>query len=124
MDESPSRARAIVENVFSVVGGVALVVVGVAGLVLPILPGWLLILAGVAVLASAVPPVRGLVSKLVTTRAAQAAISGAAQHDGVRRVVTRALQRPLIRRGLTTACRWDVMRLLLRKRAMQNEPSP
>lgn len=124
MDESPSRARAIVENVFSVVGGVALVVVGVAGLVLPILPGWLLILAGVAVLASAVPPVRGLVSKLVTTRAAQAAISGAAQHDGVRRVVTRALQRPLIRRGLTTACRWDVMRLLLRKQAMQNEPSP
>ena len=30
--------------------GVALVLVGIAGLVLPILPGWLLIIAGLAVL--------------------------------------------------------------------------
>lgn len=35
-----------------VIAGVAMVLVGIAGLVLPVVPGWLLIFSGLAVLAS------------------------------------------------------------------------
>lgn len=123
MDGSASRAVTALRSLLSVLGGMALVVIGLAGLVLPLLPGWLLIVAGVTVLAGAVPPVRRLVSKLVTTTPAQAALSGAARHDRLRSVISRALQQPVVRRGLTSSCRRQLVRKLLRHGVTRTERS-
>jgi uncharacterized protein (TIGR02611 family) len=54
--ERPPDSRALplrlARKVLVAIVGVAVVLVGVAGLVLPILPGWLLIFAGLAILAT------------------------------------------------------------------------
>jgi uncharacterized protein (TIGR02611 family) len=46
-----NKRRPLVVRVALVVAGVAMVLAGLAGLVLPIVPGWLLIFSGLAVLA-------------------------------------------------------------------------
>jgi uncharacterized protein (TIGR02611 family) len=46
-----NKRRPIVVRVALVVAGVSMVLAGLAGLVLPIVPGWLLIFSGLAVLA-------------------------------------------------------------------------
>ena len=40
------------------IGGTALVVLGILGLLLPILPGWIFLIPGLAVLSTATPKVR------------------------------------------------------------------
>lgn len=45
------KRRPLVLRVALVVAGVAMVLAGLAGLVLPVVPGWLLIFSGLAVLA-------------------------------------------------------------------------
>jgi uncharacterized protein (TIGR02611 family) len=46
-----NKRRPMVVRVALVVAGVSMVLAGLAGLVLPIVPGWLLIFSGLAVLA-------------------------------------------------------------------------
>jgi uncharacterized protein (TIGR02611 family) len=46
-----NKRRPLVVRVALVVVGVAMVLAGLAGLVLPVVPGWLLIFSGLAVLA-------------------------------------------------------------------------
>ena len=46
-----NKRRPLVVRVALVVAGVAMVLAGLAGLVLPVVPGWLLIFSGLAVLA-------------------------------------------------------------------------
>ena len=46
-----NKRRPLVIRVALVVAGVAMVLAGLAGLVLPVVPGWLLIFSGLAVLA-------------------------------------------------------------------------
>ena len=42
--------RPLLIRIVAVVGGTALVLVGLVGLLLPVVPGWLLIIAGLAIL--------------------------------------------------------------------------
>ena len=97
------------------VGGIALTTVGVAGLVLPILPGWILIFAGLALLASVVPALRRLASRAAKSPLANRVIGSAARSDTGRRLITFAMRLPTLRSGLTPSARWQVVRTLLRE---------
>ncbi len=55
--------RMLVRAVTGLVGA-ALIAIGLAGIVLPILPGWALIIAGLLVLAREFPRARGLVDRI------------------------------------------------------------
>lgn len=103
----------LMSNVVSVLIGLALIGVGLAGLVLPILPGWLLIIAGLVMLAGVLPPLRRGVSRMVDSSLVQRVISEAAKSPGIRKTMGRAMQLPVVRRGLDHACRWRVVNALL-----------
>lgn len=109
----------LMSNVVSVLIGLALIGVGLAGLVLPILPGWLLIIAGLVMLAGVVPPLRRGVSRMVESPLVQRVISEAAKSRGIRKTMGRAMQSPIVRRGLDHACRWRVVNALLEQSTTQ-----
>ena len=52
-------------------GGFALILLGVAGLILPIMPGWIFVIPGLLILADYFPPIKRLV-KWATAKAAKA----------------------------------------------------
>lgn len=99
----------------SLLGGAVLLVLGILGLALPVLPGWILIIAGLVVLAGAVPPLRRLVSRGVTSAPVQRIVAETARSDLGRRVMARALTRPEVRQGLEPRARMRVIRTLLRR---------
>jgi uncharacterized membrane protein YbaN (DUF454 family) len=45
-----------------IVGGILLVLIGIVGLALPIMPGWALIIPGLILLADYCPPIRRLLN--------------------------------------------------------------
>jgi uncharacterized membrane protein YbaN (DUF454 family) len=45
-----------------ILGGIGLVLIGILGLMLPIMPGWLFIIPGLMVLADYFPPIRRLLN--------------------------------------------------------------
>ena len=47
-------------HVFRIIGGFVLVAVGIVGLILPIMPGWIFIVPGLVLLADYFPPIRRL----------------------------------------------------------------
>jgi uncharacterized protein YqgC (DUF456 family) len=49
------------KNVVRVILGAGLVLVGLAGLVLPILPGWIFLIPGLIILGDYIPPIKRLV---------------------------------------------------------------
>lgn len=51
----------IVGKAFRLLSGMALVLVGLAGLILPILPGWIFLIPGLLILSDFFPPVKRLV---------------------------------------------------------------
>lgn len=51
----------IVGKALRLLSGMALVVVGLAGLILPILPGWVFLIPGLLILSDFFPPVKRLV---------------------------------------------------------------
>lgn len=99
----------------SIVGGAVLLAGGFLGLALPVLPGWILIIAGLVVLAGAVPPLRRVVSRGVSTAPAQRIVAETAKSDAGRRLMARAMVLPEVRQGLEPAARWHVLRALLRR---------
>lgn len=44
--------------------GIALVLLGIAGLILPVMPGWIFLIPGLVILADYFPPIRRLVDAL------------------------------------------------------------
>ncbi len=68
-EEEPRRSlwRALKRPV-EIVGGALLVLVGLAGLVLPIMPGWVLVIPGVALLTAGTPAGDWLLRKLRAAR--------------------------------------------------------
>ncbi|MGH9672652.1 MAG: PGPGW domain-containing protein [Bryobacteraceae bacterium] len=49
------------KKILRLLTGIGLLLIGLAGLLLPILPGWLFIIPGLIILADYFPPVRRLV---------------------------------------------------------------
>jgi hypothetical protein len=54
------RAHVILRKAIRLATGMLMLLVGIAGLILPILPGWLFIIPGLIVLADYFPPIRRL----------------------------------------------------------------
>ena len=48
------------KNVLKILGGIGLVLIGLVGLVMPIMPGWVFIIPGLVVLSEYFPPIRRL----------------------------------------------------------------
>lgn len=95
--------------------GLGLMAVGIAGLILPVLPGWLAIIAGVVVIAGVVPPLKRVVSRMVSSGPARRVIEGAAASRAGRLVIARAMRTREIRMGLTSSSRWSIVQLLLHR---------
>ncbi len=47
--------------IFRIASGIGLVIVGVIGLILPVMPGWIFLIPGLVILADYFPPIRRLV---------------------------------------------------------------
>jgi uncharacterized membrane protein YbaN (DUF454 family) len=47
-------------HVARIVGGILLVLIGIVGLIMPIMPGWVFIIPGLVLLADYFPPIRRL----------------------------------------------------------------
>jgi uncharacterized membrane protein YbaN (DUF454 family) len=114
---SGSSRTSLAHRVRSLMIGATLIGIGLLGLLLPILPGWILILGGVVALAGAVPALKALVSRVVTSRVAQRVIDETSKSEKGRRLIARALKMEPLRRGLTTSSRWLITRLVLRRSA-------
>lgn len=52
VDDTTGKRRPLVIRVIAVIAGTVLVLGGIVGLLLPIVPGWLLIIPGLAILAT------------------------------------------------------------------------
>ena len=48
------------KNVARLIGGIALTLLGISGLILPVLPGWLFLIPGLMILADYFPPIHRL----------------------------------------------------------------
>ncbi len=116
MDEiSTPAGMAPLRRLRSLIVGATLLLFGLLGLVLPVLPGWILIIAGTVVIAGAIPSLRRLISSAVTSSPARRVVAAAANHPTGRRLMSKAMARPEIRNGLTTSSRWRLLRVLLEK---------
>jgi hypothetical protein len=51
-----------VKKVLRLAGGLVLVLIGIAGVILPIMPGWVFLIPGLIILADYFPPIRRLVA--------------------------------------------------------------
>jgi uncharacterized membrane protein YbaN (DUF454 family) len=51
-----------VRGILRLLSGIGLVLLGIAGLILPIMPGWIFLIPGLVILADYFPPVRRLVN--------------------------------------------------------------
>jgi uncharacterized membrane protein YbaN (DUF454 family) len=47
--------------ILRIASGIALVIVGVIGLIVPVMPGWIFLIPGLVILADYFPPIRRLV---------------------------------------------------------------
>lgn len=116
MDEiSTPAGMAPLRRLRSLIVGATLLLFGLLGLVLPVLPGWILIIAGTVVIAGAIPSLRRLISSAVTSSPARRVVAAAANQPTGRRLMSKAMARPEIRNGLTTSSRWRLLRVLLEK---------
>lgn len=97
--------------------GVGAIAVGVAGLVLPVLPGWLAIIAGVFALSGRIPPLRRFMSRLMMTKPVQATIDRIARNEQARRLMTRALLRTTVREGVDSPARQRIVNTLAQRNA-------
>jgi uncharacterized membrane protein YbaN (DUF454 family) len=100
--------------------GLLAVVAGVAGLVLPFLPGWAPIIGGVVLLAGRIPPLRRLLSRFIMLSPCQGFLDRLACNPKMRKVMAKALLRKKIRNAVEPTARREMVHLLLRKDA-ENE---
>jgi hypothetical protein len=77
-DWTPPRLLILVrvKRILRFVSGVGLLLIGLAGLLLPILPGWVFIIPGLIILADFYPPIHRLVEWGKTKAAAAGIIRG------------------------------------------------
>ncbi|MBL8294962.1 MAG: hypothetical protein JNN08_24170 [Bryobacterales bacterium] len=51
----------MIRSTLRIAGGTLLVILGVLGLILPIMPGWIFLIPGLVILGEYIPPIRHLV---------------------------------------------------------------
>ncbi len=107
-------ARDVVRNVALGVGALAL---GIAGAMIPVLPGWLFGLVGLVLLGSAFPPLRRIISNLIVRSGSF--IDRCVASPSANRLLVRTLGFPAIRRSLEPSARWTLLNRAAR-RATQN----
>lgn len=104
--------------------GLLAVVAGVAGLVLPFLPGWAPIIGGVVLLAGRIPPLRRLLSRFIMLAPCQGFLDRMARNPKMRKVMAKALLRKKVRDAVEPTARREMVNLLVRKDAEQDsEPA-
>ena len=113
MTESPTPRDPVIRRVRAVIVGLILILAGFVGLILPILPGWILIIAGVVVIAGAVPLLQRAVSRVLNSRPVRRIVDGFSSTETGRRMIARALRWTDLRRGLTPDVRTRLVRRLL-----------
>lgn len=96
--------------------------VGVAGLILPILPGWLGIFAGLIVLGGRIPPLRRLITRFLMTAPAQALLDRLVAKRQTRRIMARALMRREFRSAVEPVARHTVVNKLAQAESQEAPP--
>ncbi len=51
----------MIRAIFRIAGGLVLVLVGIIGIIMPIMPGWIFLIPGLVILGDYFPPIRRLV---------------------------------------------------------------
>ncbi|NNF62994.1 MAG: hypothetical protein HKN07_01935 [Acidimicrobiia bacterium] len=97
--------------------GLAALVVGVLGLVLPVLPGWILIFVGLALIAGYVPPLRRALSRLLRTNSAMRSLGTVARRPAARKSFARLMAMRPVRNALDSETRWRTLHSVLKARA-------
>ncbi len=97
--------------------GVLAVLVGLAGLVLPFLPGWAPIIGGIVLLAGRIPPLRRLLSRIIMLAPCQRLFDWLARKPRMRKVMVKALLRKKIRAAVEPTARREIVNLLVRNDA-------
>lgn len=97
--------------------GVLAITAGVAGLALPVLPGWAPIMAGVVLLAGRIPPLRRLLSRAIMLEPCQKLCDRIAGNPKMRKVMAKALLRKKVRDAVEPNARRTLVNLLVRRDA-------
>lgn len=97
--------------------GVLAVLAGLAGLVLPFLPGWVPIVAGIVLLAGRIPPLRHLLGRIIMLPPCQRLFEGLARKPRMRKVMAKALLRKKVRAAVEPTARREIVNLLVRNDA-------
>jgi len=71
-------SKVAVRKTLRLLTGFALIIVGLLGLLLPVMPGWIFVIPGLLILADFFPPVR----RLVNWAKARARAAGVSSHGG------------------------------------------
>lgn len=111
---SGPAARSTLATIRDITIGVGLIGLGLLGLVLPVLPGWLLVGAGVIVLAGRVPQLRRAIGSFLSSTIGRRAVTRLSNAERGRQALVRLLRYPPVRRALDTPVRWGVVRRLLK----------
>lgn len=97
--------------------GVLAVLAGLAGLVLPFLPGWAPIIGGIVLLAGRIPPLRRLLGRIIMLPPCQRLFDWLARKPRMRKVMAKALLRKKVRAAVEPTARREIVNLLVRNDA-------
>lgn len=97
--------------------GVLAVLAGLAGLVLPFLPGWAPIIGGIVLLAGRIPPLRRWLSRIIMLAAVQRFFDRMARNQKMRKLMAKALLRKKVRDAVEPSARREIVGLLVRNDA-------
>ncbi len=103
--------------------GVLAVAAGLAGLMLPFLPGWAPIIGGVVLLAGRIPPLRRLLSRFILLSPCQGFLDRMARNPKMRKVMAKALLRKKFRDAVEPTARREMVNLLVRNDAERDGES-
>lgn len=106
-----------------IVIGLAALFVGVLGLILPVLPGWILIFVGLALIAGYVPPLRRALSRLLLTNPAARSLASVANRSVTRKGFARLMAMRPVRNAIDSETRWRTLNSVLRARAAGDSES-
>lgn len=109
----PIHRRAL-EAIGDLAVGTILLSAGVAGLALPVLPGWMLIGAGLVIISGRIPTLRSRVNRIMLSRPVAGLVERTASHRAGRQSLARILRARRIRRALLPDTRWAVVGRMVR----------
>lgn len=100
--------------------GIGALVVGVLGLILPVLPGWILIFVGLALIAGYVPPLRRALSRILRTGLATRSLASVANRQWMRKGFAKLLALRSVRNAIDSETRWKTIHGVLEARVQRD----